>query len=42
MARDRALGRRHDALWRDVWIPNERDFEERYAPEDAASVCYLA
>jgi len=39
-ARDRALGRWHDALWRDVWVPNERDFEDRYAPKDAASARY--
>ncbi|MCA5922104.1 uridine kinase family protein [Curtobacterium oceanosedimentum] len=40
MARDRALGRRHENLWRDVWIPNERDFEERFSPRDGAGVRY--
>jgi len=36
MARDVALGRRHEALWRDIWIPNEVDFEERFAPKETA------
>lgn len=38
MARDRRLGRDHDRLWRDVWIPNERDFEARFAPRGGAVV----
>ncbi len=40
LARDRALGRRYEALWRDVWVPNERDFAARYAPRDRAAVRY--
>lgn len=36
MARDRELGRMHDALWREVWEPNERDFAERFAPAQRA------
>ncbi|OUD84696.1 hypothetical protein BC477_17790 [Clavibacter michiganensis subsp. michiganensis] len=38
MARDARLGRDHDALWRDVWIPNERDFDGRFAPRASADV----
>lgn len=38
IARDRALGRDHSALWHDVWIPNERDFARRFAPRDSAGV----
>ena len=37
MARDHALGRDHDRLWREVWVPNERDFAERFAPREAAT-----
>ncbi|TDW71563.1 uridine kinase [Curtobacterium sp. PhB25] len=40
MARDRQLGRDHDDLWQDVWIPNERDFEAQFAPRDAADVVF--
>lgn len=38
MARDRELGRRHEALWRDVWVPNEVDFADRFAPRRCAMV----
>lgn len=38
IARDRALGRAHDVLWHEVWAPNERDFEERFAPRSRADV----
>ncbi|MGU3411414.1 uridine kinase [Microbacterium sp. M1A1_1b] len=38
IARDRALGRRHDALWRDVWVPNDRDFAQRWGPRERADV----
>jgi len=31
MARDRELGRRHEALWTDVWALNERDFARVHA-----------
>jgi uridine kinase len=37
-ARDAALGRSFDHLWRDVWVPNERDFEVRFAPRSRADV----
>lgn len=36
--RDRALGRDHERLWNDVWIPNERDFVTRFDPRSAAAV----
>ncbi|MFF2272358.1 uridine kinase [Agromyces sp. NPDC058136] len=35
-ARDEALGRRHDRLWDEVWVPNERDFARRFGPRDQA------
>ncbi|WP_144765912.1 uridine kinase [Curtobacterium sp. 9128] len=38
IARDRGLGRNHDALWHDVWIPNERDFAERFRPRERADL----
>lgn len=38
MARDRELGRKHESLWLDVWEPNERDFEERFAPAQRADI----
>ncbi|PZE69836.1 uridine kinase [Curtobacterium sp. MCBD17_021] len=40
MARDHELGRAHDDLWRDVWIPNDRAFAERFGPRDSADVRY--
>lgn len=40
IARDRKLGRSHDALWRDIWLPNERDFEQRFTPRDTAGLLY--
>lgn len=38
MRRDHVLGRDHDRLWNDVWIPNERDFDLRFGPRSVASV----
>ncbi|MDA3804061.1 MULTISPECIES: uridine kinase family protein [unclassified Clavibacter] len=38
MARDARLGRDHVALWHEVWIPNERDFDTRFAPRATADV----
>lgn len=38
MRRDRLLGRDHDRLWRDVWVPNDRDFARRFAPAEAADL----
>ncbi|RLQ85507.1 phosphoglycerate transporter [Mycetocola zhadangensis] len=34
--RDRSLGRNHDSLWDDVWIPNERAFDKYYRPRSEA------
>jgi hypothetical protein len=41
-ARDHAAGNDHDRLWDDVWVPNERDFDARFSPRDAADVLYQA
>jgi uridine kinase len=38
--RDRELGRRHDRLWADIWIPNDRDFAARFDPRAQAHVLY--
>ncbi|MFB9309086.1 uridine kinase [Agromyces hippuratus] len=35
-ARDDALGRSHARLWDEVWVPNDRDFAERFRPRDQA------
>jgi uridine kinase len=37
-ARDAALGRNFEALWRDVWVPNEIEFERLFAPRSHAEV----
>ena len=42
MARDAELGRDDGALWREVWVPNERDFEEQFAPRARADILYSA
>ena len=41
-ARDRLAGNDHDRLWDEVWVPNERDFAERYRPREAADLRYVA
>lgn len=38
--RDLALGRRHDHLWDEVWVPNERRFEHQFAPQNLADLTY--
>ncbi|WP_240642419.1 hypothetical protein [Microbacterium sulfonylureivorans] len=40
MKRDAELGRDHSRLWREVWIPNERDFEANFAPRERAEVLH--
>lgn len=40
--RDRELGRQHDALWDEVWVPNDRDFQAIFRPREFADVLYLA
>ncbi|MGP5099326.1 uridine kinase family protein [Brachybacterium alimentarium] len=42
IARDRALGRDHEALWHDVWIPNERDFDRHHTPRERAEILFEA
>ena len=39
-ARDRALGRDHDQLWDEVWVPNERDFVARFDPRAIADLLF--
>ncbi|MBH0109269.1 phosphoglycerate transporter [Salinibacterium sp. NG22] len=39
-ARDRRLGRDHERLWNEVWVPNEQDFVERFDPRSSADVLY--
>jgi uridine kinase len=34
--RDRAQGSDHEALWNDVWVPNELDFAARFDPRARA------
>ena len=40
-ARDRRAGNAHDQLWDEVWVPNDRDFVERFDPRAEADVEYL-
>jgi uridine kinase len=40
LARDREAGRDHDALWTDVWTPNDREFEQTFSPRRLADVVY--
>lgn len=37
-ARDARLGRTHDRLWDEIWVPNERDFVERFDPRRRADL----
>ena len=41
MHRDHLLGRDHDRLWNEVWVPNDRDFARLYAPESTADLRYV-
>lgn len=38
MKRDVELGHNHSQLWNEVWVPNELDFEARFAPREHAEV----
>lgn len=40
MARDANLGRDHESLRRDIWVPNEQDFQEKFAPRSHADILY--
>lgn len=42
IARDRAQGRRHDELWREIWVPNELDFVAAFNPRAQADIWYAA
>lgn len=37
-ARDARLGRDHSRLWDEVWVPNERDFVQRFKPQERADI----
>ncbi len=38
LARDRAAGHDHDALWTEVWGPNDREFEQTFSPISRATL----
>ena len=40
MRRDEELDRDHSRLWLDVWMPNDSDFDQYYAPRERAEVLY--
>lgn len=40
--RDRQAGNDHDALWNEVWVPNDREFAETYDPVGQADLLYRA
>jgi len=40
-ARDRRAGKDHARLWDEVWVPNERDFADRFHPREAADLRYV-
>ena len=40
MLRDEHDGHDHAALWRDVWEPNERDFDARFTPREKAEYSF--
>jgi uridine kinase len=40
-ARDHRGGDDNVRVWDEVWVPNERDFENRYRPREAADLRYL-
>lgn len=42
LARDAALGRDHVDLWHNVWVLNERDFENRFHPRQGADVRWVS
>lgn len=42
MRRDEALGRDHSRLWREVWVPNEIEFDRNFSPRESAEALYVA
>jgi uridine kinase len=41
-ARDHRLGRDHDQLWDNVWVPNEREFVRNFDPRKSAQLVFEA
>lgn len=41
-ARDHLLGRDHDQLWDEVWVPNEQDFVLNFDPRGSAQIVFDA
>jgi uridine kinase len=39
-ARDHRLGRDHDRLWDEVWVPNEREFVSNFDPRKSAQLLF--
>lgn len=39
-ARDHRLGRDHNRLWDEVWVPNERDFVANFDPRASAHILF--
>ncbi len=40
MSRDISKANNHDAMWLNIWMPNERDFMAKYRPDLAADITY--
>lgn len=40
MTRDAELGRNHEQLWNQVWVPNESDFDQRFAPRERTEMLF--
>lgn len=40
MGRDVSVANNHDAMWLDIWVPNERDFMAKYRPDRAADITF--
>lgn len=42
IARDALLGRDHETLWHDVWVPNEREFMDNFSPRNIVDALFTA
>jgi hypothetical protein len=42
MRRDAELGRKHEQLWNEVWVPNEIDFDKQFAPRERAEMLFAS
>lgn len=40
MRRDAENGHAHEALWREIWVPNERDFDAAFSPRRTAELLF--